>query len=257
MTEPLFSIISFAGDAQDASSWNDLKLTGKSLLQQIDAPQFEWVIIDAAPCDKKADLIREWDRDFIRYVAKPAAGLSPRLSQALPQILPLGHNYGMEMATGKYLWFLPAGDCLSDLYVLRDLRRELSLHPHADLVYGDARDHGIIHKPRAFESLQHRPIVAFQAMLFHRTHIGATRWNETLTYSADYDFMLHAQQQTRHIHYMPRLLCDIDSPVLTAEQYRQLLQEQHTIRAEKLQLPVWKNMFFYYRDRLFSRRRHP
>lgn len=235
MSEPLFTFITFVAK-HDTHRGSGLKLTGKSLLQQFDAPPFEWIIIDAAPCDATADLIREWDRDFIRYVAQPVSGMSH------------AHNRGIDMATGKYIWFLPSGDCLSDLYVLRDLERELRMHPNSDLLYGDARDNGIIHKARDFESLMHRPIIAFQAMLFRRAQIGNTRWNEELYYSADYDFVLHAQDKMHNIHPVQRLLCDIDSTQHEHEQQALSLKEQHAIRAHILRMPPWKNMLLYYRD---------
>ena len=231
MTEPLFSIITTTANNRKA-----LQLTGKSLLQQFDAPDFEWIIIDDASYDKTSDLIREWDRDFIRFVSKSVRNNSHAV------------NLGIHMATGRYVWFLPAGDCLSDLHVMRDIYRELRVRPNTDLLYGDARDNGIIHKARDFESLMHRPIIPFQAMLYRRHTIQETQWSEDLTHSADYDFTLRFQEHAHHIHYMPRLFCDIDTSPRNAQQTAHLLKEQHSIRAHAFKMPVWKNTSLFYLD---------
>lgn len=238
MSEPLFSIITVTDNNPSG-----LHLTGKSLLQQFDSPDIEWIIIDNASQDKSCDLIREWDRDFIRFVSKPVRNMSHAV------------NTGIDMATGRYLWFVPAGDCFSDIYVLRDVARELRMKPHTDLLYGDARDNGIIHKARDFESLMHRPIIPFQAMLYRRAALHDTRWSEDYIRSADYDFTLRFQEQAHHIHYMPRLLCDLDSSTHSAAHMAQKLKEQHGIRAQALMLPVWKNTYLYYLDMLRAKLR--
>lgn len=236
MTTPVFSIITIT-----ENNASGLQLTGKSLMQQFDAPVFEWIIIDGASTDQTADLIRQWDHDFIRFIAKNFRNASH------------AHNLGLSMATGHFVWFMPAGDCFSDIYVLRDLFREYRRNLQADLIYGDARDHGVIHKARDFASLMQRPIIPFQAMLYRRSLIGSTIWDETLQESADYDFTLRFQDHAKQIHYMPRLLCDIDTSYHTDERHIQKLREQHQIRAAITDIARWKNTVIYYRD-LFQRK---
>lgn len=229
MTEPLFSIITTT-----ENNAAGLKLTGKSMLQQFDAPYFEWIIIDNNSYDHTQDLIREWDRDFIRFISKPV----PYTTHAM--------NIGLSMATGRFIWFLPSGDCLSDLYVLRDIMREVRHNLKADIIYGDARDNGIIHKARDFSSLMQRPIVPFQSMLYGRKIVGDLRFDTTFDHGADYDFTLRVQEKADYVHYMPRLLCDID----TSQQKRELLQQKlrtyHAIRAQTLNIPAWKNTALLY-----------
>lgn len=233
MTEPVFSIITTTENNRTG-----LNLTGKSLLQQFDAPVFEWIIIDGASHDKTSDLVRAWDRDMIRFVSKHVRNISH------------ANNIGIDMATGRFIWFMPAGDCFSDMYVLRDIYREYRRNLQAELLYGDARDNGIIHKAKNFDTLMRRPIIPFQAMLYRRNKIDTLRWDEALRESADYDFTLRFQDNTSHIHYMPRLLCDIDTSRRTIPETARMLHEQRTIRAQAFNMPSWKNTVLYYWDKL-------
>lgn len=233
MNEPLFSIITIT-----KNNVGGLKLTGKSILQQFDAPQFEWLIIDGGSTDRTTDLIREWNTDFIRFVSQ------------VDRNKPNAMNRGLAHASGRYVWFLPAGDCLSDMYVMRDLARELRTYIRTDLLYGDARDNGIIHKAKDFTSLMRRPIIPFQAMLFRRAMIEDLRFDENLTHGSDYAFTLQFQERAHHIHYAPRLLCDIDTWRHSHEHKHILLHEHHTIRSALLRLPAWKNLVLLYWDKL-------
>ncbi len=231
MAEPLFSIITLT-----ENNASGLKLTGKSILQQMDAPLFEWIILDNASYDKTSDLVREWDCECIRFISKHTHNATDAM------------NTGLSMATGRFVWFLPAGDCLSDLYVLRDVMREMRRNLRADMIYGDARDNGVIHKAKDFTSLMQRPIIPFQAILYSLKIIGDLRLDGDYEYGADYDFTLRFQEKTDHIHYMPRLLCDIDTSQQKRDLRHHLLRDYHDIRAKTLNIPAWKNTILLYRD---------
>lgn len=228
MSDILYSIITIC-----KNNASGLRLTGKSILQQLNTSPYEWLIVDGGSTDNTLDLIRDWHSDTVRFVSKPDRNK------------PHAMNIGLTRATGQYVLFLHAGDCLSDAYVLRDIAREIRMNPIPDILYGDARDKGIIHKARDFSSLMQRPVTPHQAVLYRRQLIGELRFDEDYPVASDYAFLLKFQEKANRIHYMPRLICDIEDKPVLRDNRIVTLQEQHRIRHDMLHTHPWKNALIH------------
>lgn len=230
MTTALFSIVTLCkGDAAA------LRLTGKSLSRQLDAPLVEWLVLGRG-CDDKTvqDALSGHNAQIqARVIVCAAAGDEVAL------------NDGLQQAKGRYVWFLPAGDCLADGFVLRDLQRELRNNPLADLVYGDVRYHGVIHKARDFSAMSRRPVTAPQAVLYRRETIGDLRFNAAHGLACDYDFMLRFTGRAERIHAAARLLCDLDDALHDARTGRQMLRDYHHVRIKTLGMAPWRSRLVY------------
>ncbi len=116
MSQKLFSIITPAYNCG-----SKLESTIKSVLAQ-DHSLFEYIIVDGASTDNTLDLISKY-KGHLRLRSEPDSGVYDAM------------NKGIEMASGKYLLFLGAGDRLRD-NVLEQVSKDL---PESDFnfVYGD------------------------------------------------------------------------------------------------------------------------
>lgn len=228
MSDILFSIVTIC-----KNNASGLRLTGKSILQQLNSSPYEWLIVDGGSTDNTIDMIRDWHSETVRFVSKPDRNK------------PHAMNIGLTRSTGQYVLFLHAGDCLSDAYVLRDIGRDIRANALPDILYGDVRDKGIIHKARDFSSMVHRPITPHQAVLYRHPVIGDLRFDEDYPTASDYAFMLRFQEKAERIHYMPRLICDIEDKPVSRDNRILALQEQHKIRETMLHTRKWKNALIH------------
>lgn len=224
-----------------------LRLTGRSIALQQDAPDFEWLVIDGASTDQTAAVMSELDMPQARFISQPDRNLYDAM------------NKGLELAAGRYVWFLNAGDCLPDSFVLRDLAREIGGGLPPDFIYGPARESGRIKRPKPFHHFARGMITHHQAMLYRREKIGALRFDEGFRIAADYAFTLRFQEQARDIHETARVLCDFAPAGLSHQQATLGRQENFKIREELLHMPAWKNKLLYRRDALVFalRRKYP
>ncbi|MDB5478311.1 MAG: colanic acid biosynthesis glycosyl transferase [Alphaproteobacteria bacterium] len=224
--EPLFSIITVATD--DAAA---LRLTGKSLGLQLDAPLFEWLVVGGEiPIDLPGDL----EIGDARILPSE-------------QGLYKGLNGGIEQAKGRYLWFIKPGDCIADSYTLRVLAREIQSNLGPEILYGDGRKNGVLQHGRNLHRYQWGMPIPFPAMLARRNAVGDLRFDPALETSAEYHFLLALLARSTRQHYFPRVICDYAGDGIAPER---LNQAYHDIRRDFLQMNKWRNKAMYYLNAL-------
>jgi len=230
VTEPLFSIITCTND--DAAG---LRLTAKSIAVQQQFTNYEWLVLDHATDE---DIIAEYKTEMTKWL--PVTGDN----------LYLTLNVGIEQATGRYIWFLNPGDCLSDAYVLRDVAKQIQYNLAPDFIYGDARDNGKIKKAHHAGNFTRGKITAFQAMIFRRTMVAELRFDPAYSLAADYAFMLGILARAKKIFYFPRILCDSQSSPVSELSAKGTFWENYYIRRDLLQINPVRNKMIFYLDRI-------
>lgn len=202
-----YSIITVASDTP-----KELKYTGRSLAVQNEAPPFEWLIAGSEAPNAQED-----------EIAFPPALTVATINEALAR------------ASGEYVWFLPAGECLSDAFVLRDVKREMISHTLPDFYYAAWREGGVLTSPKNFSSLAGSLPAPLAAMIFRRRMIGEVRFDASYTYAADYDFVLRVADRTAKIAPSTKIVVDLLNRPQSMIIQRQTRTERFVIR-EKLLL---------------------
>jgi len=119
---PLLTIITITYNAEKFLP-RTLQSAGKALAGITDKHQVEYLIIDGKSKDSTISIANQFT--FIsRIISEPDRGLYDAM------------NKGLKLATGKYVWFLNAGDEIYDQQVLAKLL--LSCDTDADVFYSDA-----------------------------------------------------------------------------------------------------------------------
>jgi hypothetical protein len=170
-----------------------LNWTAKSLALQMEANNFEWIVVHDEALDVSAALGENFPLVTIAVPAK--AGFE---TAAL--------NSAMETANGEYLWILPAGVCLADSNVLKNVSRELIHHLNPDCLYGMARIDGALKRPG--NDLRFGPVTSLAAMLFRAKSLSDVRFSDAHR-ASDYLFMLQFFEKAQKIETVSRVLCDI------------------------------------------------
>lgn len=114
-----FTIISPAFNARDG-----IEKTYESVRMQQDA-DWEYLVIDGMSTDGSQEQYALWERedDNFRFVSEKDAGIYDAM------------NKGTKLATGDYVLFLGAGDCLANEFVLKDMK-EVIKKENPDICYG-------------------------------------------------------------------------------------------------------------------------
>ncbi len=197
-----------------------LKMTGRSLQIQQNAPEYEWIVIDGASTDNTPEVMAQFADLNPVFVSEADGGIYDAM------------NKGLARAQGDYVWFLNGGDCLCDMNVLRDVRQGIRDGLYPDLLYGDAREDGHIKPAQDFGRLARGMITHHQAMLYRRKTVGELRFDTRYAIAGDYDFTLRFLGEAERFHPMNRILCDFQTGGISQKRAAQGRRENYLIRKE-------------------------
>jgi putative colanic acid biosynthesis glycosyltransferase len=242
MTEPIFSIITVT-----RNNAAGLKLTAKSIAVQQDTPHYEWIVIDGASTDTTMEVIQEYLHQNMIYNSEPDDGIYDAM------------NKGIDCATGRYLWFLNAGDCLPDAYTLRDTGKEIRNNVAPEFIYGDARENGFIKRAHGIDKFEWGMFTHHQSMLYRRDKVGELRFDTDYKIAADYAFMLNFLGRIHRTHHFPRILCDFQSGGISQTNAEIARRENYDIRRDLLQTNIVKNklILFFNAATCWLKQNHP
>ena len=114
---PLISIITVVYNGT-----NVLEKTINSI-SNLDYPNIEYIIIDGKSTDGTIDLIKKYDNKISKWISETDKGLYDAM------------NKGLKIATGKYIWFLNAGDTVNSRNSIDILKTKVD----ADIYYSDTK----------------------------------------------------------------------------------------------------------------------
>lgn len=146
---------------------------------------FEHLLIDGASTDQTLSIARRDGRPDMRIVSEPDRGLYDAM------------NKGLNMARGKYILFLNAGDAFASPDSLQAYAEAAAASPAPDIIYADtdvvdssrtviAARHLSVPERLTFESFSHGMLVCHQAFMVRRSLAPA--FDLQYRFSADYDW---------------------------------------------------------------------
>ena len=215
---PVISVISITLNDRDG-----LTRTVKSLQSQVDAPEYEHIVVDGVSEYDVAKLLAELG-SLAKLYQGPDAGLYDAM------------NRGTDLATGDYLLYLNGGDILADPGTLACVEASLTLDG-PDFLWGDSFERQLDGEVRYKRSrpMKHLPmgmISHHQAMFFRRAVLedNAIRYNLNYRIAADYDFVLrHVAASSSH-SYLPVPICVFERGGTSFLKRNQARREQFQIR---------------------------
>lgn len=116
-TNPKVSIITISYNAEDY-----IERTIKSVVKQT-YDNIEYIVIDGASKDKTVDLIKQYEEHIDLWISEPDKSHFDAM------------NKGLTRATGDYVLFMNAGDCINEADSLERMMKDSN---DADFIYADA-----------------------------------------------------------------------------------------------------------------------
>lgn len=221
---PKFSLITVTYNAGAA-----LEDTIQSIITQT-YKNVEYILIDGASTDNTMRIIERYRDHIHTVVSEPDQGLYDAM------------NKGLSLATGDYVCFLNAGDCLHEDDTLLGMVHSVAASHEApcppDVLYGDTAlvdSEGHFLRMRrltppehlTWKSFRHGMLVCHQAFFARRAI--APQYDLRYRFSADFDWCIRVMKQARYLHNTHLTLVDYLDEGLTTRNHRASLIERFHI----------------------------
>jgi hypothetical protein len=173
-------------------------------------------------------------------------------------------NKGMTLGTGKYLWFMNAGDLIYDAQTLEKIFTSVDLSQiNPDVLYGETEiinESGLSLGQRrlkapdtlTWKSLQLGMVVCHQSFIVKREMCET--YDLHYRFAADIDWMIRVLRKSKNIHNTNLTLCKFKSGGMTYRNIRHGLKERFRIMVKNYGITstlfnhvvLGTNLFFYY-----------
>jgi glycosyltransferase involved in cell wall biosynthesis len=169
-----------------------LEKTLKSVVAQI-YPYIDYIIIDGSSTDGTLDLLKAYDDKIGYWLSEKDYGIYEAM------------NKGLKHAIGDYVWFINAGDQITDPDTVQSVIKN---DPGIDVYYGDTmlideNDNFLgMRRLRPPEKLTWKSfgmgmVVCHQALIIRRDLVG--NYNLKYLIAADFDWVLNALRKSSEI----------------------------------------------------------
>jgi glycosyltransferase involved in cell wall biosynthesis len=225
-TQPLLTIVTITFNAERFLE-RTLKSIENALSQIHDRSLLEYLIIDGKSTDNTLNIAKPYSHFISRIISEPDRGLYDAM------------NKGLALATGKYVWFLNAGDEIYNRDVLALLLPLLAKNP--DVCYSDAmfvKDDGTEVGLRSRftphklpENLKWQDFslgmkVCHQAFIVKK-EIAPVYDDSNL--SADIDWEISCLKNARTVTYLPFILCRYLLGGISVKNHRRSLMDRFKV----------------------------
>lgn len=205
---------------------------------------FEWIVIDGksfSDSKEKTDYLELIQNEASVFISEPDRGIYDAM------------NKGTNLANGKYILYLNAGDKLHPNFPMHSVIKYLNTS-ESTMIWGtaDVQDRtGAIYarKTRSPGWLYYGTAVFHQAIFFRRSAIGNQPYDLGFDIAADYDLVCGLYKADHAIELVSWQICIFDLLGKSGENKRLTLQEEAIVRQKHFKVPSFLNrsiMWFKY-----------
>lgn len=224
MDKILFTIVTVCFNASA-----DLPLTFESVLAQ-DFSDFEYIVEDGASTDNSEEIILKYKEKFQNrgisfiYKSEKDRGIYDAMNKAVLS------------SSGKYVNFMNAGDCFYSKEVLSAvntfLTKDAADGQEPVIVYGDCAEYEygrFFLFPKCPEKIEEVMPFSHQSVFAKRSFLLEHPFNLSYRYSADYDFLLTADDLKAKFADCGAIVCITTKDGLSSVNYHDMLMESAQI----------------------------
>ncbi len=186
--------------------------------------QKELVVIDGESTDGSLDVITEYADHISYFISERDSGIYDAM------------NKGIRASSGKFLWFVNAGDRVRGIDELKALFATDS--PLCDIFYGDTlivneqgEELGLRRKPLpaklSVNSLKNGMVICHQSFIVRRSI--APLYDTTYRFSADYGWMIECVRRAKSSVNVGVVLSEFELGGATTKHHKASLKERYRI----------------------------
>lgn len=160
----------------------------------------EVLIIDGVSTDKTIEITNQYQQNYthIKYISEPDKGIYDAM------------NKGVDLAKGKWFYFLGSDDSLQNSNVLNEVKSSIERNPKSLFLYGDvltSANYVQRYKDHTYQKLINLNI-CHQAIFYHRTLFEHNKYNLKYTICADWDLNLKVFRQKNNPIYLNKVIAN-------------------------------------------------
>ncbi|AXA34698.1 glycosyltransferase [Francisella adeliensis] len=193
-----------------------LESTIKSVINQ-SFKNYEYIIIDGGSSDGTLDIIKKYSSYISKWVSEPDNGIYDAM------------NKGIELANGRWLNFMNAGDSFYSNEVLEDVF-ENNFSDGIGVIYGNT---DIGHKILKYKQSLDLKSMSLGMMLCHQSTFY--RLNEAIRYNLEYkicgdqDFTMQYFYKDKQARYLDMTISKYDLDGISSQSLNKILKEKFLI----------------------------
>lgn len=226
---PFVSIITVVKDYAEG-----FRRTADSIIGQKDVDiksTIEWIVVNGST---KSDAV---EKTMAEYQGHISWSQSERDGGIYPAM-----NIGIDHAHGKYLWFMNAGDTLSDQRTIKTILTAIQQNQECDYIYGDHYHKTSYRSARPFSKNTYLMPTVHQSMLFGRETLGDQRYDTRYKISSDTDMFLKFAQKCRQPLYIQSPLSNFEGGGISQHRYMKGAFESVLIGQRNKTIDIVSNM---------------
>ncbi len=234
---PLFSIITVTYNAAST-----VEVTLRSVAEQ-SLTDYEHLIIDGASQDSTLEAVNNFANERLIVKSERDRGIYDAM------------NKGRDLARGRYLIYLNAGDKFHDTDTLAVIARSIVDNDFPGVIYGQTDIVDALGKrlgSRHLSAPEHLSVRDFSRgmLVCHQAFVArrdiTPEYNLDYRFSADYEWCIRCLQKSERNCYIPQVLIDYLSEGVTTANHRKSLLERFRIMRHYYGLPValWRHISF-------------
>ncbi len=184
----------------------------------------ELIVIDGVSTDGTLDVVSEYAEHINYFVSEPDSGIYDAMNKAI------------GAATGKFLWFVNAGDRVRGIEELKCFFATDS--PLSDIYYGDTmivaqsgQELGLRRKPLprklSLESLKNGMVICHQSFIVRRSITPL--YDTSYKFSADYNWMIECVRRSKSSTNLGFVISEFELGGATTKNHKASLRERFAI----------------------------
>lgn len=230
-----------------------LEVTLKSIAAQT-SRNFEYIIVDGASSDGTAEVVREYPDIVSSYISEPDEGIYHAM------------NKGVQLASGRWILFLNAGDTFASAETVSALEAELDeeydfVFGNRNRVYGSGETALELSGP--IQETLNREVVFHQACATKAALLKETPYNTNYLLAADFEYIVSSWARQKKFKQISMVVANFQSGGKSATQHvLARLEASHAVAKYHKGEPAkvrqnsffrslaWSNLGFAINDRL-------